>query len=188
MKHMPLRVHGSAGRFLHPEHIIQELGIFQSNTVVADFGAGAGYFALAVAKAIGPSGRVRAVDIRKPALDLLESHAKHAGLYNITAIHGDIEQKRGTKLPDMSVNIVLLVNVLYQAGSKDAVFSEAFRILAPKGYLVVLEWDPEAYLGPPKNMRLARKTVTELAEQQGLKLDRTFPDGKAHYGLLFKKS
>lgn len=68
--------------FLNPQEVVKLLPL-KEGMVIADFGCGAGYFSLAIAKAVKPTGKVIALDIWQPSLDALNFRAKVEGLANI---------------------------------------------------------------------------------------------------------
>jgi len=182
----PLAVSGSGG-FLHPERIVTAFELRPGMTV-ADFGSGGGYFTIPVARVVGEEGRVYAIDIQPTALAVVKSKANLERLLHVETIWADLELDRGSRLPDNSVDFVVIANILFQAERKDAIFSEARRILRSGGRLAIIEWDETPFpAGPPQFLRIPRHAARQLAERAGLRLDREFSAGSHHYGLLVKK-
>lgn len=178
------------GVFLNPAAIFHQLDFLTPGIEIADFGSGAGYFALPLARAVGNDGTVWAVDVLPSALSVIESRAKHEGIFNIKPVRGDLEASRGSGLRGESVDFVFIANVLYQARNRAAILAEASRILKPKGRVFVLEWikDSPSHLGPPHDARVSDEAVLELAAGAGLEFEREIPAGMYHYGLLFRKA
>ncbi len=173
--------------FLQPDEIIQRLDI-HTGMRVADFGAGAGHFAIPIARKVGETGHVSGLDVQKDMVEILAAKAKAENLLNIDSIWANLELPGGSKLSENSQDIVLISNTLFQADDKLAVIKEAFRILKPGGMLTIFEWerqDPPP--GPPKNIRIEKRSVKEWGEQAGLTLARDIEAGSHHYGLIFKK-
>ena len=75
---------------------------------------------------------------------------------------------------------------MFEIDDKEAVFKEAKRALKPGGKILVVEWTPEASLGP-KNGRVSKEEVKEIALELGFKLEKEFKAGDYHYGLIFVK-
>lgn len=170
--------------FLRPEEIINQLDVHKGMKV-ADFGCGAGYFAIAIAKRVYRSGTVYAIDIQKSALDSVRTRARFFSVFNIETIHGDLEKENGSTLKNGSVDMVLIANVLFQSSMKNAMLKEAKRILKKDGKIVVIEWNDDAPLGPNAKYRISKDDLKKLAKSSGLVLEKEFHAGSSHYGLVF---
>lgn len=170
--------------FLNPEGILQDLGILTSGMQVADLGCGAGYFSVALAQLVGDTGRVYAIDILQTALDSVARRAKQMGANNITTVRANLEKMGATGLPDHSLNLTLLATVLFQSENKQEMLKEAKRILQKGGFLVIIDWDPQASIGAG-SYKISKQDATALAIQTGFTLQREFPVDTYHYGLLF---
>lgn len=157
--------------------------------VVADFGAGGGYFTIPLARLVGENGKVYAIDIQKQVLDLIKSKANLEHLLNVEAVWADLELLKGSRLMDNAVDFVMVANILFQVEKKREVLQEAWRVVRSGGELVILEWDEVPFpAGPSPLLRLAKATARHLAEEVGFRLEKEFEAGSHHYGLLFKKS
>jgi len=183
---------GTAG-FLEPERIVQYFNL-KPGDHVADFGAGHGYFTIPMARLVGGDGKVYALDIQKPVLDIIRSRAKVEHLLNIETIWADLEEPGGSKLKDKFIDLVVVSNILFQVEKKNEVLREAYRILREQGRLAIIEWEaassgksPKYQVGPPPALRIKKEVAKDLALQAGFELDREFEAGSYHYGLLFKK-
>ena len=75
--------------FEQPEKVVDALNL-QKGMVVADIGAGVGYFSLRIAKRVGPEGKVLAVDIQPEMLSLLKQNQEREGLTNVEPILGTV--------------------------------------------------------------------------------------------------
>ncbi len=172
--------------FLNPTEVVKLLPL-KEGMVVADFGCGNGYFSLEIAKKIKPTGKVIALDIWKPSLEALNFRAKLEGLNNIIETRwANLEQIKGSTLPDNSCDLVFIANILFEIEQKNVIIEEAKRILKPEGSLVVIEWEPEKL--PNKNFLfpITKTETLELAEKLGFKLERELSLSVTHYGLLLK--
>jgi len=110
--------------FLNVEKIVGQFDIKQ-NMTIADFGAGHGFFSVAFAKKVGPSGQVFAIDILSQTLEAIRSKAKLEGLFNIKIIRGDLEKPNGSTLGDASCDMVFIANVLFQITDTSGLINEA---------------------------------------------------------------
>lgn len=171
--------------FSDPKIVINHFNLTEGMTV-ADFGAGSGAYALAMARRVGRSGRVYAIDVQKELLARLGRAAKTANIVNIEVIWGDLERAGGSKLKDQSVDFVLLANILFQAKAKYSLVLEAKRILKPAGRLAVIDWqDSFGQLGPPPAAVVKPEEAKRILAQAGFQPVKEFPAGDHHYGLIF---
>ena len=125
-----------------PAEIIQALHLSPGNTVV-DLGSGAGYFTLKLSAAVGKSGTVRAVDLRKMSLAFLWVRALLRNQRNITVVHGDAAD------PSVwgPVDAVLVVNTYHEFERPQAVLDRIRRSLVSGGRLVIADRAPSLVAG-----------------------------------------
>lgn len=173
--------------FSNPEHIVYQLGL-REGVQVADFGAGSGAYALALARVVGKNGRIYAIDVQQDLLLRIKNLATNTGLSNIETIWADIEKKEATTLKSDFLDMVVIANTLFQIHDKKAVLVEAFRVLKVGGTLVLVDWrDSFNGLGPPASDVVHEEDASVLARDAGFMYDRIIPAGAYHYGLLYTK-
>lgn len=134
--------------------ILAALGV-DEGSVVADVGAGRGYFTERLARLVGTSGRVYAVDIAEDALRRLRSRVEREGLDNVEVIRGRVDDPR---LPRAALDAVLVVDAYHEMGEHVAMLAGMHEALKPGGRLVLLDFapaDPEA----PRGRQTARHTI-----------------------------
>jgi len=170
--------------FLNPEEVLNQLEL-RPDMTAADFGCGSGGFVIPLAKRL-EDGLVYALDIQKEPLSALKSRALIESVSNIRLIRCDLEKPKGSTLPDFSLDLVLIINILFQAEKKDAIISEAKRVLKKQGKLMIIDWLPKATQGPLKG-RISPVEVKKITKNQGFELEKEFEAGRYHYGLVFKK-
>jgi len=168
--------------FLNPKEILNQLELRQ-DMVAADFGCGSGGWVIPLAKIL-EKGKIYAIDILEESLSALEGRARSENIFNIERILADVE--KGVKIKDNSVNLVLMTNLLFEAENKEKVLQEARRILKEDGKILVVDWKKETILGP-KEDKISKEEVKELAERVGLISEKEFAAGKYHWGLILKK-
>lgn len=173
------------GGFLQPEEIIQQLNI-EKNITIADFGCGAGYFTIPLAK-IAEQGKVYALDILDTALESVQSRAKIEGLFNIEVRNCDLEKLGKSGLEDNSIDLVLLANILFQSFQKPAIIKEAKRVLKQGGKIVIIDWKANQPMGPPENLIVSLNLAKKVTKEQGLNFKKEFPVDKYHWGAVFVK-
>jgi ubiquinone/menaquinone biosynthesis C-methylase UbiE len=173
--------------FSDPENNIKQFAL-APGMLVADFGSGAGFYAMEIAKAVAPTGRVFAVDIQKDLLEKLKNGAKHNNLHNIDVVWGDLERLGGTKLKENSMDAIVACNLFFQIQNKDGLCLEAKRVLRPNGRVMVIDWSGSAGgVGPQESDVISQDKMTALFQEHGFKLDRSIDAGSHHYGLIFRK-
>jgi predicted methyltransferase len=127
-------------------------GIFAAMAIrpgatVADIGAGDGFFTSRLARAVGPDGRVFAVDIDDKALERLRKRLEEDGLRNITVVKGATDDP---KLPEGIVDGALIVNAYHEMDQHQSVLAALRRALKPEGRLVIVEPVRDARRGRPR--------------------------------------
>ena len=168
--------------FLNPQEVLNQLKL-EGQMIAADFGSGSGGWAIPLAKRL-KFGKVYAIDILEEPLSALKSKGEIQRVYNIETIRSSIE--KGLKLPDLSCDLVLVTNLLFQVEDKKRVLTEAKRVLKKGGEILVVDWLPQAPQGP-KEGRISVEKVKEMAKDLSLKLEKEFQAGVFHYGLIFSK-
>lgn len=159
-----------------------------SGEEVVEFGSGIGAFTLACARIIGASGKIYAVDIQKNLLERLRNEAKTFGVTNVEYIWGDIEELGGVKIKENSVDVVIIVNTLFQLIDKTNTIMEAKRLLRSGGRIIIVDWtDSFGGLGPKPTEIFSAKLAEELLISSGFKKIKEFSAGNYHYGLIFQK-
>jgi ubiquinone/menaquinone biosynthesis C-methylase UbiE len=139
--------------WLPPAEIVGALTVRPGDTI-ADIGAGTGYFALPLAVAAGPHGKIYAVDAQDEMLAHLRQKLSIESVSNIELVHAEAHR---TGLPDRCCNLAFLANVWHEFADHAAVLREASRILKAGGRLAILDWRPdvEREAGPPLDHRLS---------------------------------
>jgi FkbM family methyltransferase len=103
---------------------------------VADIGAGNGWLTILLARAVGPGGRVYAVDIDPSALQDIRKRARAAGLDNVEVVEGAIDDPR---LPRESLDAAFLLSAYHEMSAHDAMLRHIRESLKPSGRLVLVE-------------------------------------------------
>lgn len=173
---------------LNPIEILKRAGV-EYNMVVADLGCGgAGFFTMQAARIVGDNGLVYAVDILKSALVSVEGLAKSSGIHNVTTVWSNLEIYGATKIPNHTLDIALLVNMLFQSKLHADILKEAARMMKPNAKLLVVDWKPAGSpLGPPPASRVHPDEIRKAASHLGLVEQDSFEAGPFHFGLLFTK-
>ena len=105
--------------------------------VVADVGAGSGYYTVRLARAVGREGRVGATDLQPGMLDLIKRKVERERLENVTLVQGASDDPR---LPDATFDRILLVDVYHELAEPQAFVRRLKAALKPEGRLVLIEF------------------------------------------------
>jgi ubiquinone/menaquinone biosynthesis C-methylase UbiE len=153
--------------WLPPDEVVGRLDLAPGN-VVADVGAGTGYFSLPIARAIAPGGIVWAIDVQPEMLELLavKLRDQRESPHDIELQQGDATH---TGLHTHSCDLALLANVWHEFEDHDAALHEAARILKPDGRLAILDWRPgvDRPPGPPLEHRISVEQATASLRDNG---------------------
>jgi ubiquinone/menaquinone biosynthesis C-methylase UbiE len=112
------------------KNVVKEAGI-KPGAAVLDFGCGPGGYILPTTRLTGPTGKIYALDISPLAIESVEALVSKKKLSNIKTIRSD----GPTGLPDNSIDVVLLYDVLHHLNPLDNVLAELHRVLKPDGTL-----------------------------------------------------
>lgn len=112
------------------EIILQEVSIKPGDHVL-DFGCGPGSYILPVAKMVGESGKVYALDIQPLAIEAVQKIIKGKNLHNVEPILSGHK----TGLPDESVDVILFYDIFHSLSNPQSILEELHRVLTPEGIL-----------------------------------------------------
>lgn len=103
---------------------------------IADVGAGEGFYSLRIARAVGPSGRVTAVDVSDTYLEKLRARLQQDNVTNVDVVVGALDDPR---LPATTFDAVLIYNAYHEMTTPEAILKAIFIALKPGGRLVMSE-------------------------------------------------
>jgi SAM-dependent methyltransferase len=171
--------------WLPPADVLAAIGVDQGWTV-ADVGAGTGYFSLPIARAVGPKGKVFAVDLQKEMLEMIREKLAATGQpENVELVEAPAIR---TTLPGHSSDMVFMANIWHELNDHAGVLQETGRILRAGGVLTILDWrhDLPSPPGPPPDHRIPLASVLEVLEGNGWKILLSTTVGR--YSYLLKAS
>lgn len=142
-----------------PAEVVAALDL-RPGDVVADVGAGTGYFNPYWSRAVGSEGAVLAVDVEPRLVAHLRDRAEKEATRNVVPILGSADDPR---LPPGVVDAAVLVNTYHHIDLRRDYFRRFRRFLAPGGRLVIVDWRAkgEVPVGPPLEHRLPAERVAE---------------------------
>jgi ubiquinone/menaquinone biosynthesis C-methylase UbiE len=146
-----------------PERVIAALEL-SPRMIVADIGAGTGYFAVRLARAV-PDGQVIATDIEPDMIRYLTERAQREGLANLRAV---VTPPADPQLAEASVDRILVVDVWHHIDDRPSYARALARALRPGGKLAVVDFKLDAPHGPPPEHRLPPDEVLSDLRNAGL--------------------
>lgn len=158
----------------------------KSGDVVADVGAGSGYFSWRMARRVGQKGKIYAVDIQQEMLDLLMANMQRRQVAAIVQpVLGTVQDP---KLPAGTVDLILLVDVYHEFDFPYEMAGAMIKALRPGGRLVLVEYrgeDPNVPIKP-----LHKLTVTQVRREMAVhpvKFDRTIATLPQQHIIVFRR-
>jgi len=174
-------------QFLDPKFLLEKIGIKQ-NMKVADFGAGTGYMAFAAADLVGRDGLVYALDVQKSVIKHLQTEIKRLKIANVQTIWTNLEKIGANPIKPLSLDLILIVNTLYQSTKQGEILREAIRALSAGGIILIVDWKSAGTaFGPSVDERVDIVKLKNLANNLGLNKIDEFEAGPYHFGLVFRK-
>jgi SAM-dependent methyltransferase len=163
-----------------PHEVIQALNP-KPDAVIADLGAGTGYFAVRLANMV-PEGRVYGVDVEPDMVNYLAERAKREKRDNLVAIAGTPDDPR---LPEKA-DLILLVDVYHHVEDRERYFRNLAASLKPGGRLAIIDFRMESPEGPPTAARIAPERVIEELKAAGYVVARRHDFLPNQYFLVFQ--
>lgn len=152
--------------------------------VVADVGAGTGYYTMRLADRVGPKGKVYATDIQPEMLNMLRGRVERANATNVELVLGLPDDP---KLPAGTLDMILMVDVYHELSEPQVMLRRLKTALKPTGRLVLVEFRKE---DPKVPIRLEHKmTVAEARaelEAEGFVFDKVLNDLPWQHILIFR--
>lgn len=150
-----------------PDQIMDALAIAEA-AVVADVGAGSGWFTIRLARRVGPNGIVYAEDVQQEALTAISRRVMAEGLTNVRTLLGEGSE---TGLPPARLHAVLIVDAYNEIDDRVALLRNLARALRPDGRIGVVDFKLEGGgPGPPSEERVSPDIVVQDAARAGLRL------------------
>ena len=165
-----------------PHQVIQALGL-RPDAVIADIGAGTGYFAVRFANMV-PAGKVYAVDVEPDMVRYLAERAKKEKRANLVAVKGAAGDPR---LPEKA-DLVVLVDVYHHIEQRERYFRALAGSLKPNGRIAVIDFRMDSPSGPPKSARVAPERVKAELAAAGYALSEEHGFLPRQYFLVFTRT
>lgn len=166
-----------------PDRIMDALGI-GDGSVVADLGAGSGWFTIRLAHRVGPNGLVYAEDIQRQMIASIDSRVERIGLKNVRTVLGTPNDPR---LPG-PVDAVLIVDAYHEMEQPEVLLRNLALTLKPNGRIGIVDFTKEGGgPGPLLEERVDPERVIGDAQRAGLTLLARPAFLRYQYMLIFGK-
>jgi predicted methyltransferase len=152
-----------------PERVIQSLEI-QPGARVADLGSGSGYFTFRLARTVGPTGKVYAVDVDEGLNRDLLQRAQKGGFENIETIQATPEDPL---LPVSGVDWIFSVNTYHHLQNRARYFTGVKKYLRAGARIAIIDFNEEGWIQSLGHYTPAAVIKNEMAEA-GYRLEREF--------------
>lgn len=156
-------------------------------SVVADIGAGSGWFTIRLARRVGPQGTVFAEDVQQEMINAISRRVSREGFNNVKPVLGTFSDP---KLRAQSLDAALMVDSFHEVDVTHRVtmLSNLAKALKPQGRLGIVDFRLNGTgPGPAPEERVSPEVVIAAAEKAGLKLIREEPFLEYQYFLIFAK-
>lgn len=169
-----------------PEEILSTMELREGD-VVADIGCGTGYFARRLARAVGPTGRVYAVDVQAEMIGLLEKRLAEEGLTNVVPLRGDNDDP---KLPRGSLDWIILADVYHEFQQPKTMLARMREALRPDGKIALVEYrlDGTSALHIREDHRMSPRQVLSEWRPAGYSLVALHEFLPAQHLFIFEKT
>ena len=168
-----------------PEELLDLLGIKEGD-VVADIGAGAGFFSLLAAERVGRTGKVLAVDVQPEMIDGLKMMMEKFGHENIVPILGDVDDP---KLPVNSVDHVLIVISYHEFSHPVEMMSHIRKAMKRDGQLLIVEYKAETLNSRVEPLhKMSEAEIMREISALGFTRDRVIDIIPSQHVFVFKKT
>jgi predicted methyltransferase len=167
-----------------PDQIMDALGIADAS-VVADIGAGSGWFTTRLARRVGPQGIVYAEDVQKEMMNAISRRVSREGFSNVKPVLGLGNDPR---LPPASLDVALMVDAYHEVEDRVSMLANLAKALKPHGRLGIVDFRLDGTgPGPAPEERVSPDVVVNDAKKAGLRLIRQEPFLQYQYFLIFGK-
>ncbi|MED5412551.1 MAG: methyltransferase domain-containing protein [Pseudomonadota bacterium] len=143
-----------------PDTVVENMNL-EPNEVVADIGAGSGYFSFRIAAKV-PEGKVLAVDIQPEMLELIEAQMGQQGVTNIEGVLGAVDNPN---LPANSIDAAIMVDAYHEFSHPFEMIDGIYQALRPGGRIFLLEYRGEDASVPirPLHKMTEEQVVREMS-------------------------
>lgn len=165
-----------------PHEVLSALNI-KPGEIIADIGAGTGYFTFRLAHHVGDKGKVYAVDVSPDMVKHVNRRIRDTKATNVVSILAEFDDPL---LADQSVNRFFICDVWHHVDDQKKYLAQMRKMLKPGGEIVMIDFHKkELPFGPPLQMKIAREDLVKQMEGNGFKLAKEHTFLPHQYFLVF---
>ena len=165
-----------------PHESVHALGL-KAGEVIADIGAGSGYFTFHLARHVGETGKVYAVDVSADMILHINRRIRETKANNVVSV---LAEPDDPLLPDQSVNRFFVCNVWHHVENQMKYLSLMKKMLKPSGEIVMIDFHKKDLpVGPPLHMKIAREDLIKQMASNGFRLTKEHTFLPYQYFLVF---
>jgi arsenite methyltransferase len=165
-----------------PHEVVHALGL-KSGEVIADIGAGSGYFTFHLARHVGPKGKVYAVDVSPDMIRHINRRIRDARANNVASV---LAEPDDPLLPEQSVNRFFVCDVWHHVQNQTKYLSLMKKMLKEDGEVIIIDFHKaDIPVGPPPQMKIAREDLLKQMESNGFRLRQEHTFLPYQYFLIF---
>ncbi len=166
-----------------PHEVITALKL-KEGEVIADIGAGSGYFTFRLAHHVGDTGRVYAVDVGADMIVHLNRRIRDLQMKNVVSV---LAAPDDPLLADASVDRFFICDTWHHIENHDRYLALLKKMLKPGGQIVMVDFKKEQTpMGPPMEMRIDRADLVKEMETNGFKVAAEHTFLPYQYFIVFK--
>ncbi len=168
-----------------PDEVAQALEL-KNGAVVADIGAGTGYFSRRFAKTVAPDGKVYAVDVARDILEYLKEQAAKQNIHNLEIV---VSRQDDPMLPTNSIDLAFFADTTHHIAKRVDYYRKLSQALKEHGRMAIIDYPPNGPNSPHHAEELVpRSQVISEAQEAGFRLVKDFQLLPRQYFLLFEKN
>ncbi len=165
-----------------PMEVIGALGL-KEGEVVADIGAGSGYFAFRFAHHVGDTGKVYAVDINPDMILYMNRRIRDLRIQNVVTV---LAEPGDPLLADASVDRIFICDTWHHIENRPEYLARLKKVLKPGGQIIMIDFQKrDLPVGPPLSMKIAREDLVKEMEAAGFGVAREYTFLPYQYFLVF---
>ena len=171
---------------LEIDEVVSRIGL-RPGEIVADMGAGTGIFSVSLARAVGPTGTVLAVEVDPGFLPMIDQKALDGGVDNIQTVLGEFQDPR---LPRRDVDVAFFHDVIHHIEGRQAYLQATAQYMGPGSRVVVVDYHGDRpgapHSGQPE-MLITLAQVTDWMRVAGFDLTQEFDLFDDKFFVVFRK-
>lgn len=165
-----------------PHEVVHALGV-KPGEVIADIGAGSGYFTFHLARHVGERGKIYAVDVNPDMVRHINRRIRELKTANVVSVLADPDDPL---LFERSIDRFFICDVWHHVENRVKYLSRMKKMLKPGGEIVMIDFHKkELPFGPPLQMKMAREDLIEQMETNGFRLVKEHTFLPYQYFLVF---